>query len=89
MKPIELKVKTKTENYSVIIGSNVINNLNTYLNKNHVIFNQCLLVIDNNVPNKMISKITKSLKKKKFFKFRFKASEKNKNFNYTNKILQV
>ena len=58
MKPIKLKVKTKTENYPVIIGSNLINSLNSYLNKNSIIFNQCLLVIDNNVPNKMISKVT-------------------------------
>ena len=89
MKPIKLKIKTKTENYSVIIGSNLINNLNLYLNKNSIVFNQCLLIIDNNVPNKMVSKITKSLKNKKFFKFRFEASEKNKNLNYVNKILQV
>ena len=34
MKPIKLKVKTKTENYPVIIGSNLINSLNSYLNKN-------------------------------------------------------
>ena len=88
MKPIKLKVKTKTENYPVIIGSNLINSLNSYLNKNSIIFNQCLLVIDNNVPNKMISKVTESLKKKKIFKFSFEASEKNKNLNYTNKILQ-
>ena len=67
MKPIKLKVKTKTENYPVIIGSNLINSLNSYLNKNSIIFNQCLLVIDNNVPNKMISKVTESLKKKKNF----------------------
>ena len=88
MKPIKLKVKTKTENYPVIIGSNLINSLNSYLNKNSIIFNQCLLVIDNNVPNKMISKVTESLKKKKIFKFNFEASEKNKNLSYANKILQ-
>ena len=65
MKPIKLKVKTKLENYSIIIGPNLINNLNSYLNKNSIIFNQCLLIVDKNVPNKMVSKITNSLKRKK------------------------
>ena len=89
MKPIKLKVKTKLENYSIIIGPNLINNLNSYLNKNSIIFNQCLLIVDKNVPNKMVSKITNSLKRKKIYKFKFKASEKNKNINYVKKILQV
>ena len=33
MKPIKLKVKTKLENYPIIIGSNIIKNLNSYLKK--------------------------------------------------------
>ena len=28
MKPIKLKIKTKSENYPIIIGSNLIKNLN-------------------------------------------------------------
>ena len=67
MRPIRLNVKTKLENYPIIIGSNLINNLKPLLNKNSIFFNQCLLIIDKNVPIKLISKITKSLKKKKNF----------------------
>ena len=89
MKPIKLQVKTKSENYPIIIGSNIIKNLDLFLNKNSIIFNQCLLVIDKNISNKMISKITKSLKKKKLFKYFFIANEKNKNINYVNKILKI
>jgi len=89
MTTIKLKIKTKTENYPIIIGSNLINNLGSYLNKNSIIFNQCLLIIDKNVPVKLISKITKSLKRKKIYKFKYKASEKNKNINYVTKILQI
>ena len=65
MKPIKLKVKTKSENYPIIIGSNIIKDLALYLKKNSINFNQCLLVIDKKVPKKMVSKITKSLNKKK------------------------
>ena len=66
MKHIKLNIKTKLENYPVIIGSNIIKNLTFHLNKNSINFNQCLLMIDSRVPNKMISKVTKSLKKKKY-----------------------
>tara|TARA_B100001057_G_scaffold498850_1_gene607367 strand:+ start:524 stop:1630 length:1107 start_codon:yes stop_codon:yes gene_type:complete len=89
MKPIKLEIKTKLENYPIIIGSNIIKNLDLYLKKNSVVFNQCLLIIDKNVPKGMILKITKSLKKKKVFKFIYAANEKNKNLKYIYKILQI
>ena len=37
----------------------------------------------------MISRVTKSLNRKKIFKFRFDANEKNKNLHNINKILQI
>ena len=89
MKPIRLDVKTNLNSYPVLIGSNLIKNLNSYLNVNSIVFNQCLLVIDKKVPKKLIAKITQALTKKKIFKFSFDASEKNKNINYVNKILQI
>ena len=52
----KLNVRTTSENYPIIIGSNIIKNLGLYLNKINF-FNQCLLVIDKKVPSKMISKI--------------------------------
>ena len=89
MKPIKLKVKTNLDHYPIIIGSNLIRNLNSYLNKNSIIFNQCLLVIDKKVPKRLINNITKALKRKKVFKFNFDASEKNKNIKYVNEILKI
>ena len=52
MKPMKLNIKTKSENYPIIIGSNIIKDLALYLNKNSINFNQCLLVIDKKVPKK-------------------------------------
>ncbi len=89
MKPIKLDVKTKLEKYPIIIGSNIVKNLYFYLKKNSIKFEKCLLVIDNKVPNIMISKILKSLRKKEIYKFYFNANEKNKNFNNVNRILQI
>ena len=64
MKPIKLNVKTKSENYPIIIGSNIVKDLSSHLKKNLIDFNQCLLIIDRKIPTNMISKITKSLRKK-------------------------
>jgi len=89
MKPIKLIVKTKSENYPIIIGSNLIKDLASHLRKNSINFDKCLLIIDDKVPRKMISKLTKSLKGKKVSKFLFKANEKNKNYKNVYKILQV
>ena len=89
MKPIKLIVKTKSENYPIIIGSNLIKDLASHLKKNSINFNKCLLIIDDKVPRKMITKLTRSLKGKKVSKFLFKANEKNKNYKIVYKILQV
>jgi 3-dehydroquinate synthase/shikimate kinase/3-dehydroquinate synthase len=89
MKPIKLNVKTNSDNYPIIIGSNLIKNISSHLSKNSIIFNQCLLVIDKNVPKKLINKISQGLKKKKIFKFNFNANEKNKNIKIVNEILKI
>ena len=89
MKPIKLNVKIKLESYPIIIGSNIIRNLEVYLKKNSINFEQCLLIIDNKVPNRMISKVIKSLKRKKISKFKFNANEKNKNLDSISKVLQI
>jgi 3-dehydroquinate synthase/shikimate kinase/3-dehydroquinate synthase len=89
MKPIKLNIKTRSENYPIIIGSNIIKNLNQYLNKNSINFDQCLLIIDKKVDNKMVLKVIRSLKKKKISKFYFNANEKNKNIKNVYKILNI
>jgi|TARA_Y100000389_G_C17427804_1_gene500640 3-dehydroquinate synthase/shikimate kinase/3-dehydroquinate synthase len=89
MEPVKIVIKTKLEVYPIIIGSNLLKNLSQYFYKNSINFNKCLLVIDKNVPNKMIYEITKSLKKQQIFKFFFNANEKNKNQINVNKILQI
>ena len=88
MKYTKLNIKTKSQKYPIIIGSNLIKDLNLFLKKNSIFFNQCLLLVDKNVPNRMIMKLTKSLKKK-IFKLTFTANERNKSLTQVNKILQI
>ena len=89
MKPIKLKIKTRSETYPIIIGQNIIKDLSKYLSRDSITFNQCLMIIDTKVPNRMISKISMSLRKKKISKFFFNANEKNKSQININKILKI
>ena len=89
MKPIKIIIKTKSETYPIIIGNNLVKNISQLFKKNSIRFNKCLLVIDKKVPKRIVSIITKSLKRKKNFKYYFDANEKNKNQNQVNKILEI
>ena len=89
MKPIKLNIKTKSGVYPIIIGSNLTSRLPKILKNNLVNYNKCLLVIDRNVPHKMINKISKSIKSKNIYKYSFKSSERNKSQKSVDRILEV
>ncbi len=89
MKNIKLKISTKTQNYFIIIGSNLTKKISNILNDNSITFKNCLLIIDKNIPKRKILEIKKSLRKKNFYTFFIKASENNKNFRNVNKILEI
>ena len=89
MKPIQLKVQTKSHTYPIIIGSNLIPQISKILKKNSLTFKKCLLVVYKNISKKIIFKIKKSLKIKNTHLFNFNTSEKNKNQNSVNNILSI
>ena len=89
MKIIKLKIKTKSQNYPIFIGSNLTSHIAKLAKNNSLNFKQCLLIIDKNISRKIISKIKKSLIKKKLYIYYFHASEVNKNQNSVNKILNI
>ena len=66
MKPIKLKIKTKTHEYPIIIGSNLISKILELSKNSSLNFKKCLLIIDKNISKKIVLKIKKSLNKKKF-----------------------
>ena len=61
MSLIKLKVSTSSQKYSIIIGNNILNKINKFLKENSINFNQCLLVIDKNVPKKLVKNALNSL----------------------------
>ncbi len=89
MRPIKLIVKTKTESYPIIIGSKLTSQIIKIFKQNSINFNKCLMVVDHNIPNKMLQKIKKSMKKKECFQYKFRSSEKNKNQKNVDSILNV
>ena len=89
MKQTKLNIITKTERYPIIIGSNLTSNLSKIFKLNSIDFDKCLIVVDKNVPKKFVSNIKRSLKNKNIFVLFFNASEKNKNINSVNKIIEI
>ena len=89
MSLIKLLVKTGNQKYPIFIGNNILNKLKTILKKNLINFNQCLVIVDKNVPNILVDKILNSLPKKKILLHYFSASEKNKNQKSINSILSI
>ena len=81
MKQIRLNIKTKTEKYPIIIGSNLTSSLLKIFKSNSIDFDKCLIVVDKNVPKKFVSNIKKSLKKKRFCVIFLKLVKKIKILN--------
>ena len=89
MNLIKLQVKTTNQKYPIFIGNNILNKLEEILRENLINFNQCLIVVDKNVPRVLINIILNSLTKKKVSIHYFVATEKNKNQKSIDKILSI
>ena len=87
MKKIKLVVKTSSKNYPIIIGSNIIKNISSIIQINNIKFNKCLIVADKKVPKKNLSILKNKIPCKTKFIHSFNPSEKNKNQESVNKIL--
>ena len=89
MSSIKLQVNITNQKYPIFIGNNILNNLNKFLKKSSINFNQCLIVADKNVPRKLIIKVFNSLPKNSTIIQYFNASEKSKNQKSVHKITSL
>jgi 3-dehydroquinate synthase len=89
MKQINLKIKGLPKNYPIIIGYDVISNFAKLSQKYNLEFERYLLVVDKNVPRKMLSTINRLIHAKKKIIYHYSASEKNKDQMNFNKILDI
>jgi 3-dehydroquinate synthase/shikimate kinase/3-dehydroquinate synthase len=89
MKTLKLIIKTNSQTYPIIIGTNLILKINSIIKDNSVQFSKCLFIIDKKIPKKIINKIKKSFTGKEIYLFFINASEKNKNQKTVNNILEI
>ena len=87
MKNYKILVKTNLHSYPVIIGKNISLNISKILKKNNIYFQKCLIIYDKKVPIKVLKNLKQKIKNKKIFIYKIKSSEKIKNINTVNKIL--
>ena len=85
----KLQIKNNNQKYPIIIGNNILGRLQFFLDSSSIHFNQVLIVVDVNVPKKIIKKVLNSLPQKKTSIFYFSANEKNKNQKSVDKILSI
>ena len=89
MKITKLKVNTKSQKYPILIGSKLISKFHKICDINLIKFKKCLIIIDSNVPKKLVLDLKKNLKNKETFLLFFKASEKNKSQKSIDNILKI
>ncbi|MDC3055142.1 3-dehydroquinate synthase [Candidatus Pelagibacter sp.] len=89
MKQKIIKVKTKSKNYEVHIGTNLFPKLKNILKTNKVLFSKCLIVIDSKIPKKFRTLLLKNLKNQNIYTLNFNANEKNKSYLSIDKIHNV
>jgi len=85
----KLQIKTGNQKYPIYIGKNILNKLQKIFKENLINFNQCLVVVDKNVPKSLINKVLNSLPKRKLLLHYFSASEKSKNQKSIDNILSI
>jgi len=89
MKNQEIKFKSKSHNYSIIIGKNSINLLPKKIKSLCPKSKNIAFIIDKNVPIKFKINLKKKLKNYNLLFLSFSANEKNKSFNSVNYYLKI
>ena len=89
MKNQEIKFKSKSQNYSIILGKNTINVLPKKIKSLCPKTKNIAFIIDKNVPTKFKTDLKKKLKNYKLFFLYFSANEKNKSFNSVKHYLKI
>ena len=90
MKETRLKIKNSNSNsnYSIIVGSNILNKISSQINKLCPKAQKIALVVDKNVPIKFKTKLKKYLKRYEVYTFEFNVNEKFKSFKNVNKLVE-
>ena len=67
MMSTKLLIKTKSKNYPIFIGKNILKKIKNIFKSNNINFNKCFIVVDKKVPKKNLIILKKNIKCKKIF----------------------
>ena len=88
MKFREIKVKSQSSGYSIIIGKNILNILSKRIRKICPDAKKIGLIIDSKVPKIFKKKIIKNLKNYEIFIFEYATNENLKSFKNVNSLTE-
>ena len=88
MRTIKLNIRTKTKNYPIYFGDNILNKTGKLIKKNLPDVKKVSIVSDNKLPKKLLTKLLRSLKSYDVKLFKLSANEKNKSLSVANKIIE-
>ena len=88
MKNIKFIVKTKSKSYPIYFGNGILNTTGSLIKKNLVGVKKICIISDNKLPELLLKKLIKSLKKYDLRIFKLTANEKTKSIRVVNKIIE-
>ena len=88
MKNIKFIVKTKSKSYPIYFGNGILNTTGSLIKKNLVGVKKICIISDNKLPELLLKKLIKSLKKYDLRIFKLTADEKTKSIKVVNKIIE-
>ena len=88
MKITKIIIKTKSKNYPVYFGENILNITGKKIKKSIPGVKKICIIADNKLPKNIINKLIKSLRKYELKIFQLSVTEKIKNFRVATKIVE-
>lgn len=88
MKNTKLIVKTKSKSYPIYFGNNILNTTGRLIKKNLPYVKKICIISDNKLPELLLKKLIRSLKKYELKVYKLSASEKTKSLKVANKIIE-
>ena len=87
MKKFKIIIKTKSKNYPIIIGENILKKTGNLINMQIPSCKKIALIIDSKVPKKILAQVKNSIKNFDNLYIKLNTSEKIKNFKTVSKLI--
>ena len=84
----KLIVSTTSKSYPIYFKSGILNSTGALIEKNIIGVKKICIITDNKLPNFLLKKLTKSLKKYDLKIYKLKTNEKTKSFKIANRIIE-